>query len=893
MHSQALQYNKYFPQTHRYNLRHHRELNKSNHVDSSILFFIFRACYNLIEMKYFWLALVFISPLNAQFFDDFSDGDFKEHPTWHGTEAHFEINDEKGLHLNAPRESGVSYLSTPTQLLENSSWQMSLKLDFNPSSSNYLDWYLMANDSVLNRSSKAYFVRVGGTTDEVSLYKKINGDEVKIIDGLDKRTDSNPVQLHLKVSQSLNGLWRLWIDVMKGKGWVLEGEVMDQEVRETKYTGIHCVYTSTRSNRFYFDDFILNGSLFIDSIPPKLITSSVANENTLHLQFDTEDLGPPSLNHYTLNPQTVRPKQVLQTGSKITLIFENELPSNTHFQLEIKGLSDSTGNLMADTLIEFYRQSHLPFDLVINEIMMNPVPKVQLPKTEYIELFNRAKYPLTIRGWKVKINHSIREIPEVTIPAQEHLLLTNPEDLHPFNAPFKAALSPWVSLGNTESYIGLMDEEGNIIHEVEYHKSWVQNSNKERGGWALEMMDPEHYCSGKINWGVCKNDIGGTPGFPNSIREDKDESSNLHIQDIVAVEQNEIQIHWSENLYDSTLFTINSTSFYPAIDVRNIRHIQNKTWVQFAEDLKEGESYLFETPALKDCYHHEIQKAHHEFRKGLWPETGAIYLNELLFNPLTGGYDYVELYNTSEEYIDLSKLYLGNYDSLFNTITNTERITTDPVNFPPKTYLALCENKGWMASNYKTDVSVKFLEVHRLPNLPSQKGSLALSNLAFEVLDNYSYHEDQHFSRLESPKGVALERLHPTSTKWFSASSMENYGTPGRKNSQFTYEAPSKAKLEILPEVFTPNLDGREDFTNITLVPKNPVKINIHIYNKKGRVIRELCQSELITRKTQWIWDGLSEEKLELPMGIYMIVVELWSSKGKPEYLKHPVVIHH
>ena len=122
---------------------------------------------------------------------------------------------------------------------------------------------------------------------------------------------------------------------------------------------------------------------------------------------------------------------------------------------------------------------------------------------------------------------------------------------------------------------------------------------------------------------------------------------------------------------------------------------------------------------------------------------------------------------------------------------------------------------------------------------------------------------------------------------------MENYGTPGRKNSQFTYEAPSKAKLEILPEVFTPNLDGREDFTNITLVPKNPVKTNIHIYNKKGRVIRELCQSELITRKTQWIWDGLSEEKLELPMGIYMIVVELWSSKGKPEYLKHPVVIHH
>ena len=844
-------------------------------------------------MNYLWVILLFASPLNAQFADDFSDGNFKKNPPWQGIEEHFEIDDKNRLHLNAPRESGASYLRTKTELLENASWEMSLTLEFNPSSSNYVDWYLMANDSVLKNSTKAYFVRIGGALDEVSLYRKTNEEEIKLIDGLNKRIDSNPVNLRLKATQTLDGHWSLWIDALEGKGWVLEGDVRDFEVRETSYSGVHCVYTSTRSNRFYFDDFILEGTLFIDSIPPKLIASSIVKENTIQLNFDAEDLSLPSLSHYKLTPQSVRPKQVLQTGTKIILIFENALPSNEHFQLKISGISDTLGNLMADTLLNFYRQKHQQFDLVIHEIMMNPEPTVQLPNVEYIELFNRANYALNIKGWQVKTNSSVRTIPEVTLEANEYLLLMNPEDLYAFNNALKRPLSPWVYLGNTEGYIGLLDEKGAIIHEVQYHKSWIQNSNKERGGWSLEMIDPKHYCAGKNNWGACKNQVGGTPGYSNSIEENKLDSNRVHIKTIEVIQQNEIQFNWSENLYDSTLFKIDYTYFHPEISVHSIHHMRNKTFVEFTDNLEEGKSYLFKPSKLKDCYNNEIGQHELEFIKGAWPKVGSIYLNELLFNPKVGGYDYVELYNASEEYVDLSKLYLGNYDSLFNDITNTERISLRPINFPPKAYLALCESKDWIESNYKTNEHLFFLEVDQLPNLPNKKGSIALSNLAYEIIDKYSYHEDSHFSRLESVKGVALERLNPSSEEWFSASSTENYGTPGRKNSQFTYSVPSKTKLEIVPDVFTPNLDGKEDFTNITLVPKNPVKTNIRIYNKKGLEVRKICQSELITQKTSWIWDGLDEESLDLPMGIYMIVVELWASKGKPEYLKHPVVIHY
>lgn len=844
-------------------------------------------------MKYLWLILAFASALNAQMFDDFSDGDFNQNPVWLGIKQNFEVDNENRLHLNAPRESKSSYLSTSTILLENPTWKMQLKLEFDPSSSNYLDWYLMANDSVLKNSTKAYFVRIGGAQDEVSLYRRINGEETKIIDGLNKRTKNNPVNLGIKVNQSVSGNWRLWVDLLDEKGWVLEGSVYDVEVQETSYSGVHCVYTVTRCDRFYFDYFSLEGSPIIDRAPPNIVSSSVVNDYTIQLRFDSEDLTTQNLSNFRLLPQSILPIELHQDGVNLDLTFEQLLPINDPFQLKVTNLSDTTGNTLPDTTLYFYKQKHKKFDIVINEVMMKPEPEVQLPNVEYIELFNRSPYPITLKSWQVKTNHTNREIPKVTIEANEYLLLTNPSHLDVFNTALKQALSPWVNLSNTQGYVGLMDEKGEIIHEIHYHKAWFQNANKERGGWSLEMIDPEHYCKGGANWGASNNRLGGTPGYTNSITTLHPNPEANQIESIEVIQSNKIQVNWIDNLYDSTLFRIDSSYFQPKIHVHNIQHVQNKTYIEFVDDLEAGRQYFFHTKELKDCYKNTIQQNREAFIKGVWPEEGAVSLNELLFNPKVGGYEYVELYNGSDEYIDLSKLYIGNYDSLFQEITNTERISIRPINLPPKSYLALCENKDWIISNYKSEEPAFFLEVDHLPNLPKEKGSIALSDLAYELIDKYDYHEDQHFSRLESAKGVALERLAPNSKKWYSASSTENYGTPGRKNSQFTYNAPSKTKLHVAPEVFTPNLDGREDFTIITLQPKAPVKATVYIYNKKGLIVQELCKSELITQKSNWIWNGLNEEKLDLPMGIYMIVVELWSSKGKPEYLKHPVVLYH
>ena len=99
-------------------------------------------------MKLPCVALILPYYISGQVYDNFSDGDFTNNPNWFGLPTHFEIDSEYRLHLDAPSENASSHLCLSSDIIENASWEINVKLTFNPSGSNYLDWYLTANDSI-------------------------------------------------------------------------------------------------------------------------------------------------------------------------------------------------------------------------------------------------------------------------------------------------------------------------------------------------------------------------------------------------------------------------------------------------------------------------------------------------------------------------------------------------------------------------------------------------------------------------------------------------------------------------------------------------------------------------------------------------------------------------
>jgi hypothetical protein len=123
---------------------------------------------------------------NAQVTEDFNDGDFTVNPTWAGNPSNWIVNPSGQLQSNDTIANSIFYLSTANTLANSAQWEFDVQLAFNTSSANYVDAFLTATYSDLTDvNTTGYFVRLGNTDDEISLYRKDTGGTItKIIDGI-------------------------------------------------------------------------------------------------------------------------------------------------------------------------------------------------------------------------------------------------------------------------------------------------------------------------------------------------------------------------------------------------------------------------------------------------------------------------------------------------------------------------------------------------------------------------------------------------------------------------------------------------------------------------------------------------------------------------------------
>ncbi|HEY3429052.1 MAG TPA: lamin tail domain-containing protein [Cyclobacteriaceae bacterium] len=203
----------------------------------------------------------------AQFNDSFSDGDFANNPGWSGDNSKFSVQTNQ-LRLTAPAVTDVAYLSLSSTAIHDASWEFLVRLDFDPSGSNYTDVYIVSDQSTLTSPLNGYFVRVGGASDEVSLYRQSGTGKEEIIDGLDARVTGASIAVKVKVTRDASGTWQLFSDPAATGIYISEGVTADETNTSSSYFGVVCVYTSTRSDDFYFDDFIVTGNPFVDLSTP-------------------------------------------------------------------------------------------------------------------------------------------------------------------------------------------------------------------------------------------------------------------------------------------------------------------------------------------------------------------------------------------------------------------------------------------------------------------------------------------------------------------------------------------------------------------------------------------------------------------------------------------------
>ena len=183
--------------------------------------------------------ILLTNAIYAQVVDDFSDGNFNSNPVWTGDDSLFVVNNSI-LQSNCNTASKSFYLSTGSTYVGNAEWHLYVNLKFSTSGSNYVDYYIVADNTNLLGPVNGYFVRVGNTDDEISLYRKDGSTETLLIDGFNGRCNSSSDnKIHLKIKRDGGGVFTLMDDNTGGGiNFFTEGTASDVTYNSSAYIGI-------------------------------------------------------------------------------------------------------------------------------------------------------------------------------------------------------------------------------------------------------------------------------------------------------------------------------------------------------------------------------------------------------------------------------------------------------------------------------------------------------------------------------------------------------------------------------------------------------------------------------------------------------------------------------
>jgi len=272
-----------------------------------------------------------------------------------------------------------------------------------------------------------------------------------------------------------------------------------------------------------------------------------------------------------------------------------------------------------------------------------------------------------------------------------------------------------------------------------------------------------------------------------------------------------------------------------------------------------------------------------------------LVINEILFNPLSSGVDYVEIYNRSKKLIDLKQIYIANRNTS-NAIASITQLTTENFLLFPEEFIAVTVDPAIVKSQYITLNPDAFLKIKTLPSFSNDQGNVILLNEQGNIIDEVNYSDKWHFPLLHNTEGVSLERIDynapSVQNNFHSAATSVGYGTPGYKNSQYKINEDVPGEITISPEIFSPDNDGNEDFATINYSFPSPGYIaNITIFDATGRPVRYLQKNSLSGIKGYYRWDGLDDKNKKLPQGIYIIYTEIFNKEGKKKQFKNTIVL--
>ncbi len=468
----------------------------------------------------------------------------------------------------------------------------------------------------------------------------------------------------------------------------------------------------------------------------------------------------------------------LNSGSTTTLVDDiSNLEEGTYtFIAEVDFASDQNAlNDEANENIEVMPAKRQFNDLVINEIMYDPIDDAP----EWIELYNNSDEIINITDWILSDLTSSIIIPQAQnlFPGEFMVLAESARIRNYFSVPERLIIVDLPSFNNSGDKISIYQYEDTLIDEVEYFSSWGGDDNI-----SLERIDPDGESDNEENWGSSIDEKGGTPGKSNSILiKNYDLSlSNVLLTpeipfagDSLKIELDVINVgkNNADNFTVSILDETNGVNVFEesfanlaSNDTANISttisNLEEKTYnFIFQIDFSQDENLTNNSDTLQVI----IAPAPNTFND--------VVINEIMYKPQSGEPEWVELFNRSDEEINLRGWQFLDASSSFN-------FATDSLILLPNEYLVLSDDEA-ISDFHDVTSTIIF---GNLPSLNNSGDFIAIKDSLDRFIDSLTYQ-----SSWGGNSGTSLERIDvnaPSSDEdnWESSTSIFK-GTPGNVNS--------------------------------------------------------------------------------------------------------------
>lgn len=521
-------------------------------------------------------------------------------------------------------------------------------------------------------------------------------------------------------------------------------------------------------------------------------------------------------------------------------------------------------------------------ELVISEIMADPVPSYGLPEKEYLEIMNRTGDSLFTGGvMLISGPDTAYLLPESMAPGECVILCStgNKSTFLPYGRVM--AIKSFPALNNDGEVIALRDGCGRLIHAVSYSPVFLGDGPKSDGGWSAELTDMSNPFNEPEAWNPSSDPSGGTPGRANSAVIKTIDAS---CPQVIAV--------WPESplmiavFFTETVMIAGDTGWMAdgreTLPVLSGDPADRKVLVPLRQEIRHDAIItLLIASSVTDFSGNRPCSS--ELMTGIPsdPMPGDIMFNELLSDPVEGGSEYIELYNNSGRVIDLSRLSAANsYSAAVSSFTDVPR------QLLPGRYVALTTGRQTVLDHFPCAAPHDVFEADRLPALYDDSGMLLLYDHILNVIDRVDYSSSMHMIFLSGTEGVALEKVSPAlpsevAGNWHSASEACGWGTPGAPNSVTVIPAEDAGGMTLSSSRVSPDGDGVEDLVSVGVFPGGEGNIiTVTVFNDRGYPVRRLAERHVAGSGAQFIWDGTSDGGARLPAGLYMILAESFNATG-------------